>query len=243
MLKGRKPPRYLVVMLGLCLVFAILGPTSASANYSCNNYCYGYATWGGGTTGSRTVQTVVPMFDNDGANHITQEMWLIDPTASSYWAEAWIEVGLMSTGGTEWYFYAYELPGGGETVPTYLIETPPSSDYFNTAVLEIGQDTAGYSFHVRIQSLTQYLPYEVTNDPMEPSTIQIGSELVGTTSAYAEGAHWTDNMYIESGSYYYQTSDTPALVSPQQGSPEHASWSVLPSNSSTGGDFYSYCGC
>lgn len=75
---------------------------------------------------------------------------------------------------------------------------------------------------------------------MSPNAIQIGQELTGSSGASAPTASFTSNRYADPGNsnFYYQGADaytgTPA-------SPPYDYWYILPSQSTTGGEFRTYC--
>lgn len=124
--------------------------------------------------------------------------------------------------------------------------TLQSGDYANHGDEEVYADpSTAHQWDVYGHSASTQLLDLSSNNYMNPTEIQIGSELSGSQNANGPKVHFINNQYQTSagGSWSYHTVD-PELVS---NNPPLAAWvsGKLPSQSLTGGDFVTctFTGC
>jgi hypothetical protein len=79
-----------------------------------------------------------------------------------------------------------------------------------------------------------------TYNPIYPDHIQIGLEVFGGSGQYSPRADWTNNQWINTGSWSYQHNAGATTVS----GPVSGGWAVVPPpTGGTGGDWWASCGC
>ena len=146
----------------------------------------------------------------NGDWHINNALWIRDDyNSSACWVggawlnTAWVEVGYIARQGAYEFYWADCRPGAGyyekALGPVY------TADKWRNNFFEISR-LSSTQFRVHIEA-GQY-DYAVASYPnyMLPDRIEIGMELIGDHSQWADTASFNNNRYIWYGSRYYQTS-------------------------------------
>lgn len=247
--------RYSQLVLGL-LSLAPLFLTSACSNYSCGSpsggiHCYGIAQQqpGGVVAGLSTSMTIVPL--NGGDGHVSDEAWLQDGNSH------WVEVGLAASNGNicgvsgsnptgDHVFWADQRPNsvlychdmglvqpqeiGGTVALIISSHTAPGANANFEAIAEVCPPGAGPC---------RTLVGLSRNNSMQPTVIQFGVELAGSSGANIPQTTFSDNMFILGpGPWTYPT--TNGLVNIQS-PPITATWAPPPVTSGSGGTWIASC--
>jgi len=210
-----------------------VSPTAVHANaqsYSCDvNHCYGIARWGGPTLGASTDITIHNL--NQGDGFVTNEVWLGgDPPSNlicpntvdgSGGGDCWVEVGNtignLDTANVSCYqacyYWADQRPSAPGTVNNYwehFVDFVPASDLNTSVVFRILQATDGpgrYDIQIFDKGCLARPDYAdvSTQDQLASTHIDIGSEVAGTSGASSGPTEYTDNQWLDSGGWHYQT--------------------------------------
>lgn len=249
--KGR-----LLTAFVLVIVSATIGLISAppAAAYSCGdpsiNHCYAIATWTGGGGlygGDTTIQSFSgPLYNPSGGatqgNFIDQEMWILQGYNSACGGACWVEVGVIALVGSNQpqYFWADNRPNATFYLGI-IADVNSAADSNHPVQFSIAHndpDPTRWNVMVASTSGTWY-PYSYPNT-MSADAQHIGQELSGSPAgAYMGSNYLINNRWIDSSlNHYYQSSNGTA---PTPSNPPYGNWAVLPSNSSTGGQWSNSC--
>lgn len=236
-----------LAMLSLFGIIGLAYPASALA-YSCPSSCYAGIDWAGAVNGAAT-EVLVNNISAPSGQRLQNEQWLIDRATSacttnpyrSCWVEGGYTVGSVWIGyvGSPYYFWADIRPG--YPYAEHDIALVPSADVGSLVSVNIDRDTGvSNQFDVAFDSPNYYGGGQSTANTMSPTDIVIGEELNGGSSgASSPLTGWNYNQWIDSGFvYHYQTADG-SMVGPNN--PPYGQWGVLPSQSSTGGQWQAWC--
>lgn len=235
---------------------------SPYSSYNCAAHCYGIITWtnNGNFTpvnGAQTTISVVgiacppPSCSYSNVDFIDNEMWVIDRTHQASncpkYGKCWVEGGYIaypnsSSSYTEDYFWADYRPFVDSDLHFHDLGVVPSGDYGFYVVIYIYR-VSSTSFRVHIYSVTKDFSNQYsTSNQMTPDDIEIGQELQGTHGASSGSANFVANQYVSTrdNNLHYQTNNGSPGTNP---GPITSYWVVPPSQSSTGGDFLTKCGC
>lgn len=215
---------------------------AARPAYSCTPYhCFGEVTWPGSNNGAHTTLGVVQLYCTPGATlcgqgwFVDNEMWV--NAGSYYWVEAGYSTYSNDHATSVDYFWADSRPNYG-----YFehVLSSASSDYGNSVNLTI-QRAGSRTFEVSLVSPNfSWVDYS-TNNSMSPNSITIGQELNANSAsgAWANTAVFTNNQYVNAytNTFHYQSLNGNQNVQ----NPPHAGWLTYPSDSSTGGGFWTSC--
>ncbi len=233
-------------------------------------HCYGIADWSDNghypaINGAYTDISVVhlscpaPQCSYANADFIDDEIWVRDvahqaSSCPTYKVGCWVEAGIIaepsspSSGTTVWYFWADYRPGDS-MLNYHPIAVVNSGDYGYNTVIDIYRTASSNcntsprsgTFALSIISETHSYPQLSQRNCMTPDDINIGQELQGTNGASAPTAHFTFNYWVDTnGIAHYQTLN-PSTPTPD--APVHDDLVTPPSQSSTGGDFDTWCIC
>ena len=252
-----------IVMLALLSILAptsmAIGSTQAAASpeqpssaYNCIfPHCYGYTHWYGGTFGAATYilirnLTCIGCTPSNGYK-LNEELWLEDLASGGY-----IEVGYGARDqqyGATWYFYSNTPPGQGQA--RHDLAPVPSGNFNNFTGFKLTRNRQGAD-RILVGIWSPYYNYSITdwndmgNSTYAGNRVLIGAELKGYNSGgpITQSSNgtiaWINNQWqTNNGIYHYQNVDTTAYSQ----HPNFASWYILPSNSTTGGEFWASCGC
>jgi hypothetical protein len=246
----------LVTALVLAEIGFLLHPLTARA-YSCGdlniNHCYAINDWSqfpsqdqGGETDVQVAQLTCNCSTWYGgeAGFIDDEMWVAnygDTRCSNQHNSCWVEAGYLTTTSaystTTNYFWADNRPNLGFT--QHVLAQVPSGDYGHNANLLIWRNFGQTNRWIVDISTPNYgySTYSTSND-FNPTDIQIGQELAGTSGASASNAYFSDNYYVDNmRNFVAETLDGSITYKP----PPYDYWLVYPHNSSSGGIFVTYC--
>jgi hypothetical protein len=221
----------------------VLNPTTASA-YSCSPlHCHAIVDWSGAIHGASTdisLVSIVCSGCNGSSQFYDDEIWVVEK--GNCGGACWVEVGYTKptpSSSSEYYFWAdyrpcfmcgYNQHFVGQVQPNEIGTSPEFSIQYSgnntwgVSIVGVGSNFGG--------------SWQSTSNSMSPKDIEVGAELAGTSGASAPVAHFTVNTWTGTdGSFHYQTSNGTVT----QDLPPSASWRVLPSQSSSGGDLVTSC--
>lgn len=229
--------RMVGIMLGLAVVAGILGIGSgfhipAARAYSCTSpHCYGINDWPGGPIyGSETDISVAALQCNGCTNgtFIDDEMWLNGD--SGQWVEAGYSTYTSHNNRVD-YFWADNRACFACGYSEHDLGGVPSADFGSYTYFEI-ERLDGSDYDVVISSANFYHDGKSTSNGMTANDINIGSEIYGTSGAYAPRAYFIDNYWIDTGYHGHNQTANGTL---HYNNPPYVGWNTLPSQSSTGG--------
>ncbi len=218
-------------------------PVRPLSSYNCvtapefsSGHCYGHMYWNGAIYGSFQQIQVEPLTSPGGISgaFIDEEAWL-DSTSTGVWSEA----GYTTNGSPTYYFW------GGYNTNTGIVDfhpfaQVPSGDRNGYLTVTMRHESNGTVNIFLTSPSYEWFPF-TEDSSFSANQFKLGSELFG----YSGGsAYWTNFQYIgwinSSGQEIYEGAN-PGVQNNQP--PENAGVNVWSSNSSTGGSYYSYCGC
>lgn len=185
-------------------------------------------------------------FNSTSDDFVTNEAWLVQrgsPACSNLgYTLCWIEAGFIAsqyyTAGSPRYFLAYRQPNQTFVITPFTTMTYPVDSLTTVRIFSYNFDS-NFTVAFANDAYNQYFSTPVTNS-YTPNQIQTGSELSGTRGATSFEADFAQNAYAGNlGRFYYQTNDGAVNITGRN--PPYGGWSQPPSQSSTGGYFYSYC--
>lgn len=237
-----------VLMLGVTFV-----PLPVAA-YSCiSPHCYNMNVWTGVTPGAHTKIYARNMSTGSGAtanDFVTNEEWLLDQSTAgckaTHYGLCWIEAGFIAgqgyTGGAPRYFIGNIEPYSNNViVEVYTMSTFPVNSWTDVYIDSPQNDFSNYVVNFDNSTYNQHYSTPISQG-FTPGVIELGSELSGTLAAHSDEFDFANNSFGgAAGTFYYQTSN--GTIAPPPRDPPSGGWVTLPSQSSTGGYFYSYCNC
>jgi hypothetical protein len=193
--------------------------------------------------------------------HINNTRWLADTMSTMAsqcggYQTCWVEVGNIATADplsgtlTQRYYWADNRPCNGGYWPHYGGISLNDNGYTaGASIAGNGSDACGIppnTWSISISGPTAGISGTSTNNPMLPNIIQLGGEIEGEPryQQHAGTVDFTYNEYRQTadGRWYYFGGNSSEYQYQQDG-PWSSYWQTPPQNSSTGGDWYTYCPC
>jgi hypothetical protein len=240
-------------------VYASRATEPTGPTYTCGDpnggHCFSLAYWQGspfdGISSDINIRQLESCCDS---NFISNKMYM-----TSSLSNHWMEIGyrtnrqidshlaVSSAGVTNmWYFWADKRPIDNRYYLRYLGEVlvPDWGTTGNFYIERVGPS----SFDAVVDIARANLVGHSTDNTIYPGWIDIGTQLTGTSGSDMVGVtHWTNNMWKAPPGYYcgpntpwcFQTSNGSTILTHPATIP--ANWVVLPSQSTTGGDWRTSC--
>ena len=230
----------LISLLGGVLLSLIASPSfeakaSALISYSCTDaagHCYGVARWNGPTLGGKANIFTNQSTSGDGFVH--QEMWLNQTGSTFYWVEAGVKTDIRHNYGSPLLFWADMRPNGGGYSEHYSAFMQ-SNDFGKNVTVTISKQGSD-QFTVNLSGLpSTSLSGTSTANPINIDRIDIGIELWGASGAAAPVNGISQNQYLNSSGWHYQTRSFDSQV---QKLPAKGFWNVIPAPGNQGGAWY-----
>jgi hypothetical protein len=220
------------------------------------DYCYGYANWPGGITGTSTEIEVTFITCGTCTGHVSNETWITDSNCGCD-----IEAGYSTHGpdssdnkyntcdpnqAANCYFWADLRPNGG-SYHEHTVGNIPKGDYGGYATYEIylnsgtnddcgGVITSHADWTVYIAGPSNdHWDQRSTCNQMYPNSIQTGEELENSGAA-SPATLWIDNQWqnLPRDNWTYQGNNGSGNIS---NDPPKGYWYIYPTHSSTGGEW------
>lgn len=252
----------LKALLVICMVWVLaiavfypmfLGePAYARPLNACpGGHCYGAVVWTNPILGAIAWINTVHLYSvNDGVNHISEELWLIDNNSNHTCYHngvaqggAWVETGEATRVGYSgnWYFWGDCRPGSIDLY--HWPYQPPSGDYGQAMEYVIDRGSSSTFSIAASNTVTGNLLFTgtSTSNSMSPNDIQTGLETTNNSYSvtHADNDYFTHNQYHgTNGAWGYQHNSDGSIA---QYKPPYFYWNTPPHSSSTGGQGETTC--
>jgi hypothetical protein len=240
------------------LLVCSVKPLHAS-NYSCGNpnsgHCYGRTRWQEKPQYFGAFSSILQIAMNCPSNcggFINNEIWLVDfrsqACVSNAFQACWVEAGFHAFAGqgNPYYFWADSRPLASNTYNNHFLNQADSGDFDHFMIIEDARGAPGvYQVWIYSDNLSVLFNGTSTSNTMSANTIQIGTELAGTTGGSAAPSQFQKNIWAvkplgSDYTFWYNTQVDDGVILSQ--SPPNASWLIDPSlPGSNGGIFTTNC--
>jgi len=201
--------------------------------------------WPNGILGSSTEFQTVHLYSvNDGSDHISEEMWLVDDVDDCAGnGISWVEAGEATWYGHtgNWYFWADCRPGS--TFLPHFLYQPPSGDvyhYFQYTIEKALRATNEFSASMYNTSGTQLWYGESTSNTMAADEIQVGLETTDNNYSvtHSDPDYFIGNQYFGLNEVWaYQANSGTVYAN----NPPTWTWVTPPSGGNHGGEGKTTC--
>lgn len=219
---------------------------AATCPSSQNGHYYAAVCWDGTNIGNTSTLKTVGLFSvNDGVNHISEEIWVVDLVNScAFTGASWLEAGEATQKGQtgNWYFWG-ECPRGGSQDLYHWEYQPPGGDvgqYFQYFVSKPSTTTTTWSITMD-DNVGNFKWGANTTNTMSPNRIITGLETTSQSYSitHSDPDYFINNKFKDanSGAWTAQTID--GLVA--SANPPSWTWVTHPAPGNNGGQGKTTC--